>query len=135
MTKEELSACQRVTRELFVAKLRQVGWSSNGWEEMFESGINVNPEALATYTNRAVDLQLGWFAGEDFVRMEMNARDGNRAMTFRLHPGCRLGELLDAVANVQDAISFDNYVPWIKGVLPLCSQAALETPDGLVSLS
>ena len=135
MFKAEMTEKQLADRDVFVRKLTAVGWDPRGWEQLFDSGANLTPEAQAEYKNATFEMRLGYYIGENYVSLEL-ARIHNRTnIRLRFCLKDNLAVIVDAVAEVQDTVSQDNYVDFIQKMVLLCDPLLLETPQGLVKVS
>jgi hypothetical protein len=135
MFKEELNQQQLRDRNLFIKKLISAGWDPKGWDELFEGGACLTPEAQAEYQNTTFDLRLSYYAGQGYMLVECVGRDDPTRLSLLFYPNQNFEILVDKVIAMQDTLSPSNYPDFITMMIPLCKLILLETPEGPVKIS
>jgi hypothetical protein len=146
MTKSELSEDQLADRAAFVERVRAAGWDVGGWEQLFENGADLEPEAQAEYVSPRAFLRLSYHARGDYVLLECGgvrgetegageggvpAGDEPEAEKVRFYPVNDLGAVVGAAAGEKDTLSLENLSELVSKLEPLCNYIILETPEGL----
>jgi hypothetical protein len=146
MMKSEMSEDQLADRATFVERVREAGWDLGGWEELFEGGADLEPEAQAEYRNPRAFLRLSYNARSDYVLLECGGvrakgeEAGNggasgdaapEAENLRFYPIRDLGAVVGKVVAEKDNLSLDTLPRLVKKIKPLCNYVLTDTPDGL----
>ena len=85
MLKDELNQRQLKNRNIFITKITNAGWDPRGWEQLFESGINLSPEAQAEYQNDTFNLRLCYYIEEGYILLECFDKDEAVERNFRFY--------------------------------------------------
>ena len=135
MRREEMSATQLAKRTLFVSKLLDAGWDPRGWEILFESGMQLTPEAQAEFKSRTANLRLAYYIEDECVALECAGRADPSPLALRFYPKLNISAFLDLVIDRQHSLSPDDYLELVSKANELCEHIFLRTPQGLLRLS
>jgi hypothetical protein len=135
VNKDDMSARSLEDRQHFLQRLERAGWSVNGWNELFDTGSDVDPEAEATYAGPVFDLYLASHAHPGYLAFDLEQRDGPDVVRLRLYPRERISQLIDRITAAQDTLDAENYADLIKSLIALSDPLLIETEDGLHQLS
>ncbi len=128
MLKIEMTSQQLANRNKFIRELITAGWDPGGWEQLFEGGARLTPEAQAEYRNVNLDLRLSYYVSDGYLRLECLKKDGSKILGARLHPKeDNLIHIVDIVISQQNILSRSNFLNLIKKMTPYCSNIFLES--------
>jgi hypothetical protein len=127
----DLSGEQRAQRDAVVSRLTAAGWDPGGWEELFEGGANLEPEAQLEYAGEAGELRLGFRAAERAFELDQLAGEDALSLVFTRADA---GPVLDVIVAHQDTLSPDTLPDLVEAVMEHVGGAYLRTPDGLVKI-
>ncbi len=131
MTEQQLA-----NRSTFIRKLIAAGWDPRGWEQLFDGGARLKPEAQAEYNNGILNLRMSYYAGEGYIQLECVQREVITVVAARFYPKeDNLVSIIDIVIAEQDTLSLDNFSDIIKRIIPYCSHIFLESGLGLTKVS
>ena len=146
MTKSEMTEDQLADRAAFVQRVSAAGWDLGGWEQLFEDGADLEPEAQAEYQNPRAFLRLSYHARRDYVLLECGGvrsegeGEGNggtpggvvpEAENVSFYPIRDLGAIVGKVVAEQDTLSLETLPRLVKKIKPLCNYVISETSEGL----
>lgn len=146
MLKSEMSEDQLADRAAFVEKVSAAGWDLCGWEQLFESGADLEPEAQAEFHSPRAFLRVSYHASGDYVLLECAApaeggeesgRDsGGEGATLagariRFYPINDLGAIAGRIVAAQETLSLATLPKLVKRIKPLCNYVLMETEDGI----
>jgi hypothetical protein len=129
-----MNPTQLAARTLFVKRLVDAGWNPGGWEELFEAGSSVLPEAQAEYRNQAAQLRLSYYVGEGYVKLECVPREGHPVLIVHCYPRQNAAVVADSVIAQQQGIDAGAYGNTIDALMPVCERLVLDTSDGLITV-
>ena len=142
MLKEEMTEEQLAKREDFITPLVSAGWDVGGWEQLFNSGFSLTPEAQAEYQNPKLTLRLSYYIKDDYILLEFRKQEDstlsaqeNIMPSLRFYTNGNLESVLSGVIAEHDTLSVDNYPNFIKKMIPLCKLILLEIEEALVRVS
>ncbi len=135
MKKNEMSIHTLKERNIFIQKLAYAGWEVESWDEVFDTGANVEPEAEARYTGPIFDLHLEFHADHRYLALEMVERKGENTIFLRLYPRGEIETLLALIIANQDNIGAENYPEVVKSLIPYCEPLLIDTDKGFFRLS
>jgi hypothetical protein len=135
MRKSELSAQAIASRDVFIRALEARGWRVESWNELFDAGADIDPEAEATYSGPRFDLHLEFHASSPWLLLVLVARAGDVVLRLRVHPGPTVTSVLKEITDAQDELTADNMSELVKALIPLSEPLLIETDDGLQRLS
>jgi len=121
-------------RAEFMEFLESVGWDVNGFDALLGIGVNVEPEAVATYRGPVFLLDMQFWAEERRLALDIFTSATEVLLRLRLYPRNQQA-LLAAIVAVQDSLDRENYPEFVEGLVPLCDPLLLETDAGLLHVS
>jgi hypothetical protein len=121
MEKSEMSEQQLRQRSMFVDSLTAAGWRGLNFNEKFEHGLWVSPEASMEYSNATMALRLDQHFQDPRVILYLDSPDGKSlGLVFKCSD--RLKPLLDAVIEMQDTLSPASIKEKSEQLLAACPQ-------------
>jgi hypothetical protein len=126
MKKDSMTIEQRSKRSLLVAMLRDAGWTSTLAEEVFESGVDVKPEAIYEYNNKYALLSLEYHAKESFLLFALMPRNKDDQVVFRFYFEHNLEALLKTIIANQSELSAHSYPRIIRQVCAVCNEVFMD---------
>jgi hypothetical protein len=120
-------------RAQFLTVLDKAGWQTNGFDALLGIGVNVEPEAVATYRGPVFLLDMQFWADERWLALDVFASETEVLLRLRLYPRDQ-PELLAAIVAAQDSVDLDSYPEFVEALVPLCDPLLLETDAGLLQV-
>jgi hypothetical protein len=131
MRKAEMSEPVLAARAEFIELLDGAGWETNGFDALLGIGVNVEPEAVATYHGPVFLLDMQFWAEETRLALDVFTSATEVLLRLRLYPRDQR-ELLAAITAAQDSLDLDNYPEFVETLVPLCDPLLLDTDAGLL---
>jgi hypothetical protein len=131
MRKAEMSEPVLAARAEFIELLDGAGWETNGFDALLGIGVNVEPEAVATYHGPVFLLDMQFWAEENRLALDVFTSATEVLLRLRLYPRDQR-ELLAAITAAQDSLDLDNYPEFVETLVPLCDPLLLDTDAGLL---
>lgn len=137
MMKSEMSEDQLADRAAFVAEARAAGWDLGGWEQLFESGADLEPEAQAEFRGTRAFLRVGYHARDDYVLLECTApaeNGGGEALAgarIRFYPVNDLGAIVGRIIAAGDSLTLETLPELVRRIRPLCNYVLMELEEGI----
>lgn len=135
MNKNEMPAFRLEERRIFLQRLAFAGWDVEGWDKVFDSGGDVNPEAEARYAGPVFDLRLEYHADRGNLLLEMVERRGDSVLRLHLYPFADVASLLISIIAAQNVLNGENYHELVKSLIAVCDPVLIDTDEGLYRLS
>jgi hypothetical protein len=119
MEKSEMSETQLRDRGRFVDALTKSGWSGTLFNEQFDEGLWVSPEASMEFSSPTIELRFDFVAEDPRLILYISSPDGKElGLVFRCLD--RVEALLAAVISMQDSISPSNLKTKTPELLAAC---------------
>lgn len=136
MRRTEMSEQQLKNRQLFVDSLLAVGWRGSNFNQDFDQGLRVSPEASMEYSNSAMDLRFDFVCQDPRLILYLDSHEG-KSLGFVFKCENQLEPLLDAVIGMQDTISPGNLREKSAELLRACPEMFKISPsgDGLIRVT
>lgn len=135
MKKSEMPISSLEDRRIFLERLASADWDVEGWDEVFDGGGNVYPEAEARYAGTVFNLRLEYHADDGCLLLEMVEREGNSVLRLHLYPLADITSLLTRIIATQGTLNGENYDELVKSLISVCAPLLIETDEGLYRLS
>lgn len=120
-------------RAEFISVLDGAGWQVNGFDALLGIGVNVEPEAVATYRGPVFLVDMQFWADEQRLGLDIFTSETDVLLRLRLYPQEQRA-LLDAIIDAQNGLDLDNYPAFVETLVPLCDPLLLETDAGLLQV-
>ncbi len=120
-------------RAEFISVLDGAGWQVNGFDALLGIGVNVEPEAVATYRGPVFLVDMQFWADEQRLGLDIFTSETDVLLRLRLYPQ-EQRVLLDAIIDAQNSLDLDNYPAFVETLVPLCDPLLLETDAGLLQV-
>jgi hypothetical protein len=121
-------------RAEFMEFLEGAGWEVNGFDALLGIGVNVEPEAVATFRGPVFLLDMQFWAEERRLALDIFTSATEVLLRLRLYPRDQHA-LLAAIVAAQAALDKENYPEFVEALVPLCDPLLLETDAGLLHVS
>lgn len=119
MKKSEMSQAQLRDRTGFVDALTKAKWRGTLFNEQFEEGLWVSPEASMEFSSSTISLRFDFVAEDPRLILYIDSPDGKElGLVFRCLD--RVEALLKAVIGMQDSISPSNIKEKTPELLAAC---------------
>jgi hypothetical protein len=133
MQKSELSQAQLRDRSAFVETLSQAGWRGTGFNQQFEEGLWISPEASLEYSSSTISLRFDFEAEDPRFILYINSADGRElGLVFRCQD--RLKQLLEAVIGMQDSLTPANIKDKAETLLAACPKMFKISASGVAEI-
>ena len=120
MRRSEMNEFQLEKRNMFVKTLKTAGWHDLNFNQKFDAGLWVSPEASMEYTNQTMTLRLDLIFEEPRSILYLDSKEGKSlGLVFKCED--QLKPLLDTVTGMQDSIAPDNIKDKAEDLLAACS--------------
>lgn len=126
-----MSAPVLTARAEFMSLLEEAGWETNGFDALLGIGVNVEPEAVATYRGPVFLLDMQFWAEEKRLALDVFTSATEVLLRLWLYPRDQR-ELLAVITAAQDSVDQDNYPEFVETLVPLCDPLLLDTDAGLL---
>ena len=119
MRRSEMNEQQLKHRDLFVETLMSAGWTGLNFNEQFDSGLRVSPEASMEYSNPELTLRFDFICKDPRTILYLDSTEGKSlGLVFRCED--RLKQLLEVTVGFQDSINPANFKDKIEELLTVC---------------
>jgi hypothetical protein len=134
MRKSEMPEPVLAARAEFLRALTEAGWDANGFDALLGIGVNVEPEAVATYRGPVFLLDMQFWAEERRLALDVFTSATEVLLRLRLYPRNQRA-VLEFVQAWQQMLDLENYAEFVEELVPLCDPLLLETDAGLLHVS
>jgi len=119
MKKTELNKTQLADRTFFVERLSKAGWQVTLFNEQFDQGLWISPEASMEHKGRDVSLRFDFLAADPRLILYVDAARGKElGLVFRCPD--RIRELVEAVIKMQDSVTAANVKKHAEQLIEVC---------------
>jgi len=119
MRKSEMNEQQLRNREIFVETLTSAGWNALNFNQQFDAGLWVSPEASMEYINPEMTLRFDFICKDPRTILYLDSTEGKSlGLVFKCED--RLEQLLEIVVGFQDSINSANSKDKVEELLVVC---------------
>jgi hypothetical protein len=119
MKKAEMNKTQLADRAFFVERLSKAGWRKTLFNEQFDQGLWISPEASMEHSGKDISLRFDFLAEDPRLILYVDATGGKElGLVFRCPD--RIRELVEAVIAMQDSVTAANVKKHAEQLIEVC---------------
>lgn len=114
MLLNDMSVELRGMLEVFNIELRRAGWEVTDFSQMFNAGMSVNPEGMASFENERVTLEAHLCLPERELRLFILDREPDQLIRLVLEFKQDFRSILSCVIDEQDRLDKDTFPKFLQ---------------------